>query len=110
MAAVRIPDGGHSLLSPQCFVSRFLGGENVTFSVDVYKSSDPDKVVTQSITVTTVYTDLVPVIRGGSELTIGRDSGYVSIDGSSSFDPDLVAADMSYEWLCEQARYLFNET
>ncbi len=85
-------------------VGLFTGGANITFTVSVYKSSDPDKAVTQSVTVTTVYSDLIPIIRGGSELTIGRDSGWVAIDGSSSFDPDLEALDMTYLWQCEQVR------
>ncbi|XP_072031504.1 uncharacterized protein [Amphiura filiformis] len=78
------------------------GGENVTFTVKIYKESDPDKFVEQSIQISTRFSDLLTVIEGGSELTIGRDAGNVTIDGSSSFDPDDVAMDMTYEWLCEQ--------
>ena len=74
----------------------------MTFAVRIYKESDPDKYVEQSIQITTRFSDLRAVIEGGNELTIGRDAGNVTIDGSSSFDPDNVPMDMTYEWLCEQ--------
>ena len=85
-------------------ISLPAGDANITFTVTVFKSSEPNKNVTQSITVTTVYSDLIAIIRGGNQLTIGRDSGYVAIDGSSSFDPDDEALDMTYSWQCEQVR------
>ncbi|XP_070541850.1 uncharacterized protein [Ptychodera flava] len=78
------------------------GDQVITFTVQVHKDSDPDKVATASIQVATVSTPLVATIRGGAEITVGRDSGDVEIDGSSSEDPDNVAVDMSYEWTCTQ--------
>ena len=82
-----------------------VGNKNLTFTTTIYKESDPDKYVNQSITVTTHYSELQTVIQGGNELTIGRDAGNVTIDGAASFDPDNVAMDMSYEWLCEQVSH-----
>ncbi|XP_070541849.1 uncharacterized protein [Ptychodera flava] len=78
------------------------GDEVITFTVQVYKSSEPDKVATSSIEVTTVSTPLVAKIRGGAEMTVGRDSGELRIDGSDSEDPDNVAVDMTYKWTCTQ--------
>ncbi|XP_070541846.1 serine-rich adhesin for platelets-like isoform X2 [Ptychodera flava] len=78
------------------------GDEDITFTVQVYKSSDPSKVATASIQVTTVSTPLVATIRGSAEMTVGRDSGNLEIDGSSSSDPDNVAVDMTYTWTCTQ--------
>ncbi|XP_070541847.1 uncharacterized protein [Ptychodera flava] len=74
----------------------------ITFTVQVYKDSDPDKIATASIQVTTVSTPLVATIRGSAEMTVGRDSGNLEIDGSSSSDPDNLAVDMSYQWTCTQ--------
>ncbi|XP_077988425.1 uncharacterized protein LOC144442926 [Glandiceps talaboti] len=78
------------------------GDEVITFTVQVYKSSEPSKIATATISVTTVSTPLVAIIRGGAEMTVGRDSGTLEIDGSSSYDPDDVAYDMSYTWTCLQ--------
>ncbi|XP_022081345.1 uncharacterized protein LOC110974195 [Acanthaster planci] len=77
-------------------------GEDLTFTVRVYKSSNPSAYVEASIGATTVSSPLVAVIRGPSELTIGRDSGEVVLDGSLSYDPDAEARDWEYEWLCVQ--------
>jgi len=78
------------------------GDEEITFTVQVYKSSDPTKIATASITVVTFSTPLVAIIRGGAEMTVGRDSGTLTIDGSDSYDPDAVAFDMTYTWTCLQ--------
>ncbi|XP_022108597.1 uncharacterized protein LOC110988924 [Acanthaster planci] len=78
------------------------GDTTVTFTVAIYKSSDPSNNMTQSFSVQTRYSDLIPIIFGGSELTVGRDSGMLTLDGSGSFDPDQVAVNMEYEWLCSQ--------
>ena len=68
----------------------------------VYKSSTPTAYVETSIAVTTIASALVAVIRGATELTVGRDSGEVVLDGSLSFDPDQEARDWGYEWQCLQ--------
>ncbi|XP_077988424.1 uncharacterized protein LOC144442925 [Glandiceps talaboti] len=78
------------------------GDDVIMFTVQVYKSSEPSKIATATISVTTVSTPLVAIIRGGAEMTVGRDSGTLEIDGSDSYDPDDVAVDMTYAWTCLQ--------
>ncbi|XP_033123601.1 uncharacterized protein LOC117122201 [Anneissia japonica] len=78
------------------------GGEDIQFTVKVYRSSDPTSFVLTSILVTTVKSDLVARIKGGDEFTVGRASGNVQLDGSLSFDPDEEARDWVYEWQCLQ--------
>ncbi|XP_071963404.1 uncharacterized protein [Antedon mediterranea] len=78
------------------------GGVNIPFTVKVYKSSDPNSFLTETVTVTTVRSDLVALIKGGEQFSIGRDSGTVQLDGSLSFDPDNEARDWVYEWQCLQ--------
>ncbi|XP_071511055.1 uncharacterized protein [Diadema antillarum] len=87
---------------PTLFVpGRSLPGDSqVTFTVSVSAASDPSKVATQSVTVTTVYSDLVAVIDRGDEITVGVDSGEVVLDGSESYDPDNQDEDMTYVWTC----------
>ena len=74
----------------------------MTFTVTIYKSSNPNNNITQSYSVRTRYSDMIPIIYGGSELTVGRDSGTLSLDGSGSLDPNQEAVDMQYEWRCSQ--------
>ncbi|KAJ8029481.1 hypothetical protein HOLleu_28882 [Holothuria leucospilota] len=78
------------------------GGTSVTFTVRIYKSSEPDNYVEESITITTSYSELKPVISQGKLITVGQDSGNVELDGTLSWDPDSVALVMTYEWQCEQ--------
>ena len=79
-----------------------LGGVNITFTAKVYKSSDPDTYAEQSIVVTTIKSDLVAIIKGGTEFTVGRDGGTIVIDGTPSYDPDQEARAWEYEWECIQ--------
>ncbi|XP_041465073.1 uncharacterized protein LOC121415809 [Lytechinus variegatus] len=78
------------------------GDTDVTFTLEVSRESDPSTVTTQTVTVTTVYSDLVALIAGGSERTIGVDSGNFTLDGSSSSDPDNQNEEMAYLWTCEE--------
>ena len=56
----------------------------------------------QSITVTTIKSELVAIIKGGQEYTVGRSSGDVVIDGSLTYDPDDEARPWSYSFECTQ--------
>ena len=88
-------------------MSSFLvspGGETITFTVRVYKTDAPTEYVEASIQVVTISSPLVAVLKGGSEITVGRDSGVVELDGSLSYDPDEEARDWVYEWQCLQVR------
>ncbi|XP_071845132.1 uncharacterized protein [Apostichopus japonicus] len=78
------------------------GGTSVTFTVRAYKETVPDSYAEESITITTLYSDLEAVIAQGQFITVGRDSGDLELDGSLSYDPDNEAVDATYEWLCEQ--------
>ncbi|XP_054758721.2 uncharacterized protein LOC129264802 [Lytechinus pictus] len=78
------------------------GGENILFTVTVYKSSTPNQATQTSILVTTHQSDLIAKIDGAKEFIVGRDSGTVSLDGTNSIDPDEQARDWEYTWLCEQ--------
>ena len=80
------------------------GDSDITFTLSVNKASEPSQVTTQSVTITTVYSDLVAVIDGGSERTVGVDSGDLTLDGSGSYDPDAEAEDMTYLWSCSVVR------
>ncbi|XP_038046839.1 uncharacterized protein LOC119721034 [Patiria miniata] len=77
-------------------------GNSLTFTVRVYKSSNPSAYVEASMGAVTISSPLVAIIRGPSELTIGRDSGEVVLDGSLSYDPDEEAREWTYEWQCLQ--------
>lgn len=90
-----------------CCCCLFLkGGTSVTFTVRAYKETVPDSYAEESITITTLYSDLEAVIAQGQFITVGRDSGDLELDGSLSYDPDNEAIDATYEWLCEQVMYL----
>eukprot|EP00057_Strongylocentrotus_purpuratus_P017523 XP_011671997.1 PREDICTED: receptor for egg jelly 8 isoform X3 [Strongylocentrotus purpuratus] len=79
------------------------GDSQVTFTLEVNRESDPSTVTTQTVTITTVYTDLDALIDGGSERTIGVDSESFTLDGSSSFDPDSENEEMTYLWTCQKS-------
>ncbi len=68
----------------------------------MYKSSDADKFVEQSIAVSTIKSELVAIIKGASEFTVGRGSGDIVIDGSLTYDPDNEARAWVYSWECTQ--------
>ncbi len=68
----------------------------------MYKSSDASAYVEQSITVSTIKSELVAIIRGASEYTVGRSGGQVVIDGSLTYDPDNEARAWVYTWECTQ--------
>ena len=74
----------------------------MTFTVEVSPTADPGRVTQQSVTVTTVNTDLVAVIDGGSERTVGVDSGELVLDGSGSYDPDREEEEMTFFWTCHK--------
>ena len=76
----------------------------MTFTLSVNKASEPSDVARQSVTITTVYSDLVAVIVGGSERTVGVDSGDLTLVGSGSYDPDEEDEDFSYVWTCSVVR------
>ncbi|XP_071511058.1 uncharacterized protein [Diadema antillarum] len=76
------------------------GDSELTFTVTVQDGSDQPKVTTQSVKITTVYSDLVAVIDRGDEITVGVDSGVLVLDGSKSYDPDNQDEEMTYVWTC----------
>ena len=83
------------------FISCYeTGNTEVTFTLSVNKANEPNQVTTQSVTITTVFSDLVAVIDGGSERTVGLDSGDQTLDGSGSYDPDNEDEVMTYLWSC----------
>ncbi|KAJ8045834.1 Polycystic kidney disease 1-related protein [Holothuria leucospilota] len=78
------------------------GGENIEFTVRVFKSSDESAYVESSITITTIKSALIAVIDGGKEFTVGRDSGDILLSAANSIDPDEEAREWEYEWQCIQ--------
>ncbi|XP_030844322.1 uncharacterized protein LOC100894089 [Strongylocentrotus purpuratus] len=86
----------------------FPGDSDVTFTVQARRvgaTSGP----TSAITIRFASSELVASIRGGSEKSVGVDSGMVILDGSRSRDPDQPTGsdqsdsnDLTYEWSCEQ--------
>ena len=62
---------------------------------------------TSDITISFTSSQPVATILGGSERSVGVDSGIVTLDGSQSHDPDQPSdqdqsADLVYEWSCVQ--------
>ena len=85
--------------------SSLLGGEDIQFTIRVYKSDNPSAYVEQSITVTTIKSNLVAIILGGAEYTVGRSSGDVAVDGSLTYDPDEEARPWEYSFECTQVSW-----
>ncbi|XP_072031498.1 uncharacterized protein [Amphiura filiformis] len=77
-------------------------GEDIQFTVKVYKSSDETAYVEQSIDITTIKSELVAKIKGAREFTVGRGSDDVVLDGSLTYDPDEEARSWVYSWGCTQ--------
>lgn len=85
-----------------CFPS--AGGEALEFTVRVFKSSNVSAYVETTVTVVTIQSDLIAVIDGGKEFTVGRDSGELVLNAGNSIDPDEEARAWEYEWQCLQVK------
>lgn len=86
-----------------CFFP-YAGGEALEFTVRVFKSSNVSAYVETTVTVVTIQSDLIAVIDGGKEFTVGRDSGELVLNAGNSIDPDEEARAWEYEWQCLQVK------
>ncbi|XP_046551912.1 mucin-19-like [Haliotis rubra] len=76
------------------------GDVTVTATVTVSLASDTTRTVAASISLVTKSTALVASIKGSDTVTIGTQTGQLSLDGSGSLDPDGASGSLKYEWSC----------
>jgi hypothetical protein len=70
-----------------------------TFTVSAFLKSAPQNKVTDTVTVTVAASPLKGVITGGSAVSAST-SRAITVDASSSQDPDDVATPPSASWIC----------